>query len=145
MYGLRGKRLYTVQNCACAVQNMLLTAHDLGLGACWIGAFDEDKISMMFEIPAIARPQAIITLGYPAENPESHRKDIEHFVGFNKYGFKIKDVHLFMRDYSVEWEKQIKKTGEASEKGFNRFKEKVKIWWKNGPKRKQKSVLEKKK
>ena len=67
MYGLRGKRLYTVQNCAASAQNMLLAAHSLGLGACWIGAFDEDQISNTFNIPARARPQVILALGYADE------------------------------------------------------------------------------
>ena len=41
-YGARGERLYTIQSCAAVVENMLLAANDLGLGACWVGAFDEE-------------------------------------------------------------------------------------------------------
>lgn len=41
-YGLRGQRLYATQNSAAAVQNILLAAHAQGLGACWIGAFNEE-------------------------------------------------------------------------------------------------------
>ena len=42
-YGMRGERLYSTQNCAAAIQNMLLEAHSLGLGTRWIGAFDYSK------------------------------------------------------------------------------------------------------
>ncbi len=117
LYGLRGKRLYTVQNCACAVENMLLTAHDQGLGACWIGAFNEDKLSVIFSIPDKARPQAIIALGYPAEKPNFERKDLESVTYFNQYGMKIKNFHLLIRDYSVEWERQSEKIEVESDKG----------------------------
>ena len=41
-YGLRGERLYTVQNCAAAIENMLIEAQSLGLGTNWVGGFDED-------------------------------------------------------------------------------------------------------
>lgn len=119
LYGLRGKRLYTTQNCACAIQNMLLAAHALGLGACWIGAFDESKISTMFDIPDSARPQAIITIGYPAEKPESSRKNLNSVVFFNQHGLKIKDVHLELRDYSVEVEKQLKIAESTGKKAGN--------------------------
>ncbi|MFC1800423.1 nitroreductase family protein [Nanoarchaeota archaeon] len=37
-YGKRGM-LYTTQNIAAATENMLLCAHSIGLGACWVGAF----------------------------------------------------------------------------------------------------------
>ncbi len=43
-YGARGERLYTIQSCAAAVENMLLVANELGLGSCWVGAFDESKV-----------------------------------------------------------------------------------------------------
>ncbi len=129
MYGLRGKRLYTVQNCACAIENMLLAAHALGLGACWIGAFDEDKIATMFNIKENARPQAIITLGYPDEKPLSDRKDLESVTYFNQYGMKIKDFHLIVKDYSIEWEKKAQKIEKESEKGLEKLYRKINETW----------------
>ena len=50
-YGLRGERLYTIQNCAAAIQNMLLEAHSLGLGTQWIGAFEEEMVKRLLGIP----------------------------------------------------------------------------------------------
>ena len=43
-YGIRGERLYTIQDCAAAIENMLLTAHSLDLRACWVGAYEEDAL-----------------------------------------------------------------------------------------------------
>ncbi len=109
-YGLRGERLYTVQNCAAAAQNMLLAAHALGLGGVWVGAFDEDKMRELMDIPKTARPQAILAFGYPDEIPDHKRiKELGIITYFNSYGNKLKNVHHVLKDYSIEWEERIKK------------------------------------
>ena len=71
-YGSRGKTLYCIQDTAAATQNILLTAYSLGLGACWIGAFNEDEAKRALNAPEGIRPVAIIPVGYPDETP-SHR------------------------------------------------------------------------
>lgn len=43
-YGLRGKELYCIQDSAAAIENILLLAVDFGLGACWVGAFNENNV-----------------------------------------------------------------------------------------------------
>ena len=63
-YGYRGKELYCIQDSAAAVEHILLLALDKGLGACWIGAFDENAVSEILELPPHVRPVAIIPLGY---------------------------------------------------------------------------------
>lgn len=106
-YGLRGKRLYNIQDCAAAIENILLAATNLGLATCWIGAFEEEKIRTMFAIPGDVRPQAIITLGYGDETPsEKSLVPIENIVFFNRYGMKIERLHIVLRDYSLEWQKK---------------------------------------
>jgi nitroreductase len=106
-YGMRGKRLYAIQNCAAAIQNMLLAAYALGLGAVWIGAFDENRINDMYKIPSVARAQAIILLGYPAEEPTPrHMKNVWYLVNFSQYGLKYDNTHRITHDWSVEWARQ---------------------------------------
>lgn len=144
LYGLRGKRLYTVQNCAAAIQNMLLTAHAIGLGACWVGAFDEDYISSLFGIPDYARPQAIITLGYPDEKPLIDKKELSYFIYFNDFGEKIKDLHLYMRDYSVELAKKTDALENEVNKHVDRMKPKLNAIFEK-LKEKIKSIFQKKK
>ncbi|BDH79551.1 MAG TPA: nitroreductase family protein [Methanothermobacter sp.] len=68
-YGERGRNLYCLFDVAAAVENMLLTIHELGLGACWVGAFDERLVSEILDIPSTLRPVTIVPLGYPAEKP----------------------------------------------------------------------------
>ncbi|MBW2990766.1 nitroreductase family protein [Candidatus Woesearchaeota archaeon] len=121
-YGLRGQRLYTVQNCAAAAENMLLAAHALGLGGTWVGAFDEEKLREILDIPQTARPQAILAFGYPDEAPDHKRvKDLRVITYFNTYGATIKKVHHVLRDYSLDWEARVKKAHTA----MGRFREKT--------------------
>jgi len=116
MYGMRGERLYSIQNCAAAVENMLLAATDLGLGSCWVGAFDEDKVCHILGIPERARPQAIITIGYAAEHLDMpQKKSLENVTFMNKYGEnsgRIRDIDYTMGDTS-------KIVHETAEKGLN--------------------------
>ncbi|MBS3170029.1 nitroreductase family protein [Candidatus Woesearchaeota archaeon] len=101
-YGLRGERLYTVQNCAAAVQNMLLEAHSLGLGSTWIGAFDEDTVKSACGIPEEVRPQAIVAIGYPKEIPEKPPKyPLETLVYFGSWRRKMRDPAKYMHDYAT--------------------------------------------
>ncbi len=85
-YGERGN-LYYVQDVAAAAENMLIAAHALGLGACWIGAFNEKEVSKILNLPENIRPLAIIPIGYPAEQPiKPKRKPLKEVVYKNKYG-----------------------------------------------------------
>jgi nitroreductase len=66
-YGLRGKTLFCLQDTAAAIENMLLTAYSLGLGTCWIGAFEEIEVREALRIPEGVRPVALVPVGYPAK------------------------------------------------------------------------------
>lgn len=80
-YGERGRQLYSILDAAAAVQNLLLAVHALGLGACWVGAFRDDWVSEILNLPPWLRPIAIISLGYPAEKPTpTPRLPLEHLV-----------------------------------------------------------------
>ena len=72
-YGNRGSDLYCIQDTAAAVQNMLLAVLAFGLGACWVGAFDEAAASRALELPEHLRPVAMIPIGYPKERPTPRR------------------------------------------------------------------------
>jgi len=66
-YGERGETLYCYQDTAAAVENILLAATDLGLGSCWVGAFEEEMVSAVLELPSELRPVAVIPIGYPSK------------------------------------------------------------------------------
>jgi coenzyme F420-0:L-glutamate ligase / coenzyme F420-1:gamma-L-glutamate ligase len=76
------ERLMAVQSTALAIQNMLLSAHAAGLGACWMCAplFCPDVVKVQLNLPDDWEPQALITMGYPAETKQSSRKPLESVV-----------------------------------------------------------------
>ena len=85
-YGSRGVNLYCIQDTAAAIENLLLAACALGLGACWVGAFYEDEVKEVLGIPRDVRPVAVIPIGYPAERPHPPPKrsveEITHYETF---------------------------------------------------------------
>lgn len=105
-YGVRGERLYAIQNCAAAAQNMLLTAHALGLGAAWIGYIEEEKIATVLTVPKECRPQCLIALGYPAETPPTPPKytleNVMYFRQFGGQGNRVRDIPQYAGEYSYK-------------------------------------------
>lgn len=71
--------LMAVQSTAMAGQNLLLAAHALGLGACWMCAplFAPEAARQALNLPADWQPQALITLGYPAEMRQKTRRPLQ--------------------------------------------------------------------
>lgn len=71
--------LMAVQSTAMAGQNLLLAAHAAGLGACWMCAplFCPDVVVAALDLPADWQPQALITLGWPAESKSKPRHPLE--------------------------------------------------------------------
>jgi len=86
-YGKRGETLYSAIDAAGAIQNMMLSATALGLGSCWVGAFDEEEVKTVLELPDHVRPIAVVPVGYPAETPRKHDKiPFEYVTSVEKYG-----------------------------------------------------------
>jgi coenzyme F420-0:L-glutamate ligase / coenzyme F420-1:gamma-L-glutamate ligase len=63
------ERLMAIQSVAASIQNLLLAAHDVGLGACWMAAplYCPDVIRKALQLPDDWDAQALITIGYPAD------------------------------------------------------------------------------
>jgi nitroreductase len=87
IYGDIGESTYSVMDVILASQNMLLAAHALGLGACFIPTIDFGSVKRILGIPDSVRVYAIIPIGYAAEKPNApHRMGLETFVYFEEYG-----------------------------------------------------------
>ena len=85
VYGQRGK-LYAEQDATAAVENILLAVTALGLGAVWVGAFDENMVSEILDLPEHVRPIAMIPIGFPAESPgRRSRYPIEMLTHYEKW------------------------------------------------------------
>jgi nitroreductase len=69
-----GPQGYFPQDCGAAVQNILLEAVSLGLGACWCGVYPKDErivpVRELFKIPEPKIPFCVIAVGAPDEAPE---------------------------------------------------------------------------
>ncbi|MCX7819926.1 MAG: nitroreductase family protein [Kiritimatiellae bacterium] len=70
-YGQRGAELYAVQDATIACAHAHLAAAALGLGSCWIGAFDERTVAELVGARNRERPVAVLPIGWPAEEPVS--------------------------------------------------------------------------
>ena len=116
-YGERGKKVYSIQNASAAIQNMLLTVTYLGLGSCWVSAFDELIIKRTLSIPDDKTVHALIPIGYSNERVVTpSRYKLTSVVFFEQWGAKIKDMDLTLRDYSEVLRKRLKKGGEKVKK-----------------------------
>ena len=79
------------QEGAAAIQNMLLAAHALGLGACWISVRStdsEEKARQLLQIPDEEWLLSVVAIGHPAETPEKGRKELDEITFTDKYGLR---------------------------------------------------------
>jgi nitroreductase len=68
-YGQRGRDFYSIIDGAFASMLILLTAVNEEIGAGFVGAFEDDKIAEILDLPEYVKPVGIIALGYPDESP----------------------------------------------------------------------------
>lgn len=78
-----------IQSASAAIQNMLLTAHSLGLGACWVCNLPSKKyMRKLFAIPKCYDPVALVAIGVPFSDRVVERKrkyTISEIVSYNKF------------------------------------------------------------
>ncbi len=77
---------YCEVDAAIAIDHMTLAAADLGLGTCWIAAFDPVKVADAMGLPEDIEPIALLPLGYPSEaGREKVRKPLEELVRYEQW------------------------------------------------------------
>lgn len=80
-FGEKGKNLYALQDATIAAAYAQLAIVAAGLASTWIGFFDEQKVVDILNIEAGLKPVAMLSLGYPAEIPEtSTRQNMDKIV-----------------------------------------------------------------
>ena len=77
-----------VHDCCLASENLMLAATALGLGTCWIGAFDEGQAWEVLGLPQGMRVVGLITLGYPlrSQEPPTPRLPLQDIVHWEAFG-----------------------------------------------------------
>jgi nitroreductase len=60
---------YSAYDAGAAAENLILTAWEAGIGACWIKALEKERISRLLRLPENLRLDSVLALGYRAEMP----------------------------------------------------------------------------
>jgi len=80
---------FLVQDCSASIENLLLCAHALGLGACWVGVYPGEtsvhQIKQLCSLPPAVVPVAVISLGFPGEQLESRTRYNPDYVHFDSW------------------------------------------------------------
>ncbi|TKJ40566.1 nitroreductase [candidate division TA06 bacterium B3_TA06] len=72
---------------AIAVDHITLAAVQQGLGSCWIGAFYQEDVKKILDIPDEYKVAALLTLGYPRDQARfKNRKPLEEIVCYDSWG-----------------------------------------------------------
>ncbi|MFH0880089.1 MAG: nitroreductase family protein [Lentisphaerota bacterium] len=72
---------------AIAMDHMTLCATELGLGTCWVGAFDHAKLKAVLNLPEGIEVVAMTPIGRPLkpEAPEKNRKALSEIVRYEQW------------------------------------------------------------
>ncbi len=82
-------RCYADLDAAIAADHMTLAAAELGLGTCWVGAFDPKIVRAVLKTPRSAEPLILLTLGHPNEKGRPKvRKSIDELVSYETWSKK---------------------------------------------------------
>jgi len=74
---------------AIAADHMTLTATELGLGTCWIGAFNPKIVCKVLKLPRNVEPLTMLTLGHPNEKGRpKDRKSLDELVSYETWSKK---------------------------------------------------------
>jgi nitroreductase len=64
-------RAYLSMNAAIAIEHIVLKAVDLGLGSCWLGRFNRDKVKEFLALDESIFPVVLLPVGYPDQSPKA--------------------------------------------------------------------------
>ncbi len=112
-FGERGKNLYAIQDTGAAIQNMLLAAHALGLGASWVHAFEEEALKRILKIPDRLRPVGVLAIGFPLPYEKYYKTEVIPFENVSweeEYGKELSWVFKETWKNRFGWKKSIYET-----------------------------------
>ena len=77
---------WAVVDTTIALQNMVIAAWTFGIGSCWVGACNKETVKKLLNVPDKWKFVALLTLGYPAEQPKPRKKkQYEELFNFNSF------------------------------------------------------------
>jgi len=94
------KHRWVELDCGICAENMMLEAHSIGIGSCFVGAFKENKIKEIINLPEDFNVVGLITFGYKENEKEpTLRLDLKDIV---KYDFYTKDKTKIVSNKSIK-------------------------------------------
>lgn len=88
-YYERGKK-YGLQQAGAAIENLLLKVNELGLGACWVGAFTDEMVKRILKVPSNIEIEAIIPIGYEfGKEKQKVKPDLDRVLFFEEWKNKF--------------------------------------------------------
>jgi len=83
-YDERGYR-YATQQAGAAIENFLLKLVDLGLASCWIGAFSDEQVKRILQIPENVSVEGLFPIGYemPPKTKQKSKPNLDSILYFN--------------------------------------------------------------
>ncbi len=93
---IKGLKMFIYMDAAAAIQNMLLTAENLGYSSLWIASFDEDEMDVLLGIPDRFIPISVICIGKKSKDIHiPPRRDLAQRIHYEKWGpLQQFDSHL---------------------------------------------------
>jgi nitroreductase len=79
---------YAVEDCSAATENLLLAAAAHGIGSCWVAGTKQaygPAVAREFGAPADRQLIAIVSFGYPAEEPKTEKRPLEDVLHWDRF------------------------------------------------------------
>lgn len=123
-----------IQSASACIENMLLRAHSLSVGTCWINFLpNKNKLHKILNIPLEFEPIALVSLGYYDQkiNERPRKNSQEDIVFWNRFNSKevirSSSIRLMMRRIErkvyfalpVSWKRSAKRILDKKEKKFD--------------------------
>lgn len=78
---------YATQQAGAAIENFLLKLVDLGLSTCWVGAFSDEQVKRILQIPEAVLVEALFPIGYemPPKTKQRSKPSLDNILYFNTW------------------------------------------------------------
>ena len=94
VFGERG-RIYSRQQAGAAINTLCLKLIDLGIGSCWVGAYNDNSLKELLKIPEHIQIEAVIPLGYSENEPgKKNKRNLENVLYWEKWDMRRRQTVL---------------------------------------------------
>lgn len=90
-------------NAGASIQSMEYAAADVGLGACWIGAYKKENVDKILDLPVAEESLYLLAVGYPDEEPVQEDIDAEESMKYYLDDEDVLHVPKFRIDAISRW------------------------------------------